>query len=98
MTEGEELRRQCTGARRGFLDLAHVVASRIVPLDIGEQEVRVPIDGRQQVVEVVRNPTRQPSHRFQERLRREWERDRERRERDAVYRSRVNSDSRERDR
>src|ERR1019366_9903779 len=53
------------GALSGLVDLFEAAPDRIPRLQAAEQQPAVPVDHRQQVVEVVRYPSRQPSDTLQ---------------------------------
>ena len=62
--ECQELPRQVGGPLARFLDLQHVAPAGMVGVEAVEQQVRVPEDGGEDVVEVVCDAARQPSDRL----------------------------------
>src|SRR5262249_16714406 len=48
----------------GFLDLVDVLPQRVAPVQVHQQQIREPVDCRNQVVKVVRQPARQPADRI----------------------------------
>jgi hypothetical protein len=63
--ESQQLLGQSRGPLPGLVDLFQTVPERIARLQPAEQQPAVPVDHRQQVVEVVRHPARQPSDALQ---------------------------------
>ena len=63
--ESQQLLGQSRGPLPGLVDLFQTVPERIARLQPAEQQPAVPVDHRQQVVEVVRHPSRQPSDALQ---------------------------------
>ena len=63
--ESQQLPGQSRGALSGLVDLFQAVPQRIARLQAAEQQPAVAVDHGQQVVEVVRHPTRQPSDALQ---------------------------------
>ena len=62
--ESQELPRQVGSALAGLLDLGQLDPHRVLRLQASGGELRVAQDGREQVVEIVRDASRQPPHRF----------------------------------
>jgi hypothetical protein len=63
--EGEQLCRQGGGAVGGADDLERVRPARVVVVEARREEFAVAADRREQVVEVVRDPAREPAHRLE---------------------------------
>jgi hypothetical protein len=63
-TEGEELAGEARGAVGRLADLGGVLAARVARGEVFEQQVGVARDGGEDVVEIVRDPARQPAHGF----------------------------------
>ena len=63
--EGQELASQGGRGPTRFFDLLNISVEKIVRFKNPQAEITVPDNGRQQVVEVVGNATRQLSDRFQ---------------------------------
>src|SRR5438045_9783320 len=53
--EGEQLLRELSAASRRTLDLNDALELRVLPARVGEHELRVTFDHREQIVEVVRD-------------------------------------------
>ena len=62
--EGQQLAREPRGARARLLNLRDVRLARIVRIEIGQQQLAVPQNHGQQIVEVVRHAAGQPSDGF----------------------------------
>ena len=61
-TEREQLARESRGTIGGLADLDHVFAAAVVRRQVFLQQLCVPGDGGEEVVEVVGDPAREPSH------------------------------------
>ncbi len=63
--EGEQLRSEIGRPARSGSDLTHILPQRVAHGETGLDQICVSFDNGQNVVEIVRNSSREPAHRLQ---------------------------------